>query len=132
MDMYVIDTHGLVWFMTLDTRLSNAAQKILEQAEADETQVLIPTIVLAECMYIAQKKRVEIGIEKILQRIEKWDEFSVASLDLTVFQMTIFYNLFQIINLKEKQGIANAKKQKSTRKGNDLLAYPQNSGKHLK
>lgn len=89
MEIYVVDTHGLVWFMTLDSRLSRSARKILEQAEEDETQVLIPTIVLAECVYIAQKKRVEVGIEKILQRITEGDGFSIVPFDLTVFQESL-------------------------------------------
>lgn len=86
MDTYVVDTHVLAWFVSEDNRLSPKAEQILRQAEAGEVQVLIPTLVLAELTHIAQKKRVTVTIEELLEKIERSDGFTIVSFDFPIFQ----------------------------------------------
>lgn len=86
MEIYVVDAHPLVWFITENTRLSEAAYRLLEQAELAEVQVLIPAIVLAEIAYIAQRKRVDVTVDELLQRIEDGDGFAVAPFDIAIFR----------------------------------------------
>jgi PIN domain nuclease of toxin-antitoxin system len=86
MDTYVVDTHALAWFVSEDKRLSPKAEQILSQAEAGEVQVLIPTLVLAELTHIAQKKRVAVTIEELLEKIERGDGFTIVSFDFSIFQ----------------------------------------------
>ncbi|MEC4812406.1 MAG: PIN domain-containing protein [Scytonema sp. PMC 1069.18] len=86
MDTYVVDTHALAWFVSEDKRLSPKAEQILSQAEAGEAQVLIPTLVLAELTHIAQKKRVAVTIEELLEKINKGDGFTIVSFDFSIFQ----------------------------------------------
>lgn len=86
MDTYVVDTHVLAWFIGEDKRLSPKAEQILSQAEAGEAQVLIPTLVLAELTHIAQKKRVAVTIEELLDKIERGDGFTIVSFDFPIFQ----------------------------------------------
>ncbi|MBE9167770.1 PIN domain-containing protein [Pleurocapsales cyanobacterium LEGE 06147] len=86
MDTYVVDTHALAWFVSEDKRLSPRATHILSQAEAGEVQVLIPTLVLAELTHIAQKKRVTVTIEKLLEKIDRGDGFTIVSFDFLIFQ----------------------------------------------
>ena len=66
LNFYVIDTHALAWLITKDKRLSLLAKQILNQAEAGEVQALIPTLVLAELDYIAQKKKVVVTLSELL------------------------------------------------------------------
>ncbi|MCU0548654.1 MAG: hypothetical protein MUC48_04830 [Leptolyngbya sp. Prado105] len=61
MEVFVIDTHALAWFFAEDSRLSSSIETLLTQAEATTTQILIPTLVLAELTLIAQKQRVPIS-----------------------------------------------------------------------
>ena len=86
MDTYVVDTHALAWFVSEDKRLSQKATQILSQAEAGEVQVLIPTLVLAELTHIAQKKRVAVTIEELMEKIARGDGFKIVSFDILIFQ----------------------------------------------
>ena len=85
-ETYVVDTHSLVWFIAEDDRLSERARHLLERAEDAEVQVLIPTIVLAEIMYIAQKKKVRITIDDVLELIEQGSGFAIVPFDFLIFR----------------------------------------------
>jgi predicted nucleic acid-binding protein len=86
MEVYTVDAHILVWFITDDARLSKRAKRILEKAEDAEVEVLIPTIVLAEITYIAQKKKVKVSIAEVLERIEQGDGFTIVPFDFAIFR----------------------------------------------
>jgi predicted nucleic acid-binding protein len=86
MDVYVVDTQALVWFIAEDPKLSAQPRTILEGAEEAEVEVLVPTIVLAEVAYIAQKKRVKVAIEEVLKRLEEGDGFAIVPFDLALFR----------------------------------------------
>ena len=86
MDKYVADTHSLIWFISEGDKLSKKAGRVLELAEESKVEVLIPTIVLAEITYIAQKKKVKISIDEVLERIQQGSGFAVVPFDLPVFQ----------------------------------------------
>lgn len=89
MDTYVVDTHSLIWFITENHTLSKKASQILEEAEKAEVEVLIPTIVLAEITYIAQKKKVKITVNEVLERIQEGDGFMVVPFDFPIFQIVL-------------------------------------------
>jgi PIN domain nuclease of toxin-antitoxin system len=54
---YVVDTHALIWYLTGDKKLSPQAKAIFEAAEANETILIIPAIVLAELYYANVKNK---------------------------------------------------------------------------
>jgi PIN domain nuclease of toxin-antitoxin system len=54
---YVADTHALVWYFTSDQRLGKIAYKAL-QASKEKNGILVPTIVLAELLYISKRERI--------------------------------------------------------------------------
>lgn len=86
METYVADAHSLIWFIAQDERLSKLAERVLDQAEQAEVQVLVPTIVLAEITYIAQKKKVNVAMDEVLRRIEEGDGFAVVPFDFAIFR----------------------------------------------
>lgn len=86
LNSYIVDTHALVWFISKDKKLSPLAKQVLNQAEAGEVQVLIPTLVLAELDYIAQKKRVAATLDELLGRIQEGTGFAIVPFDTEVFQ----------------------------------------------
>jgi predicted nucleic acid-binding protein len=51
---HVTDTHSIVWYFTDDPRLSRRALEAFEKTIKEGT-IIIPTVVLAEIMYIAGK-----------------------------------------------------------------------------
>jgi PIN domain nuclease of toxin-antitoxin system len=89
MKIYVVDTHALAWFFAQDSRLSSTIDNVLTQAENGETQILIPTLVLAELTLIAQKQRVPISMTTILGEIQQTSGFIIVDFDFAVFQRFI-------------------------------------------
>ncbi len=82
---FVTDTHSLVWYFTNDKRLSIKALSAFEESIISG-QIIVPTVVLAEIMFIAQRGRIEISFSETLSKIEAADNFDIAPLDLDVLK----------------------------------------------
>ncbi len=82
---YVTDTHSLVWYFTDDARLSIKALKAFEQT-TEEGIMIIPSIVLAEIMFIAKKGRITLTFEETLEKIEEYENFQIAPLDTDILK----------------------------------------------
>lgn len=89
MDSYLVDTHALAWFIAEDKRLSSLVESLLNQAQEGEVQILIPTLVLAELTHIAERGKLKVTIEEVLQRINQGDGFIVVAFDFPVLQMML-------------------------------------------
>lgn len=83
---YVTDTHALVWYFTGDKRLGAAAKKVFDEATAGDALVIIPTIVLAELLYIARGKRPGLTFQETLARIQGGSNYEIAALDLPILK----------------------------------------------
>lgn len=57
--LYILDTHTWVWQLFNPQKLSKTVHAVLEAADLNQTQILIPAVVLAEMSMIAQKQRVQ-------------------------------------------------------------------------
>ena len=58
MKRYVSDTQCLLWYMTQDRRLPKMARMAFQQAKEGATQILVPSIVLVEAVFLAERQRV--------------------------------------------------------------------------
>ncbi len=83
---YVTDTHSLVWYFTEDCRLSKNALKAFE-GTIKEGIIIIPTVVLAEIMFIAKKGRIPITFEEALKKIEEYENFDIAPMDVDILKV---------------------------------------------
>ena len=83
---YVADTHSLVWYFTDDQHLSKKALKSFEST-IKEGQIIVPTVVLAEILFIARKGRTPIDFTATVAKIEALDNFEIAVLDLDVVKI---------------------------------------------
>ncbi len=83
---YAVDTHSLVWYFTDDPRLSKQALDAFEQTK-QEGLIIIPTVVLAEVMFIARKGRITITFTETLKKIEGCENFTVAPLDIEILKV---------------------------------------------
>lgn len=83
---YVADTHSLVWYFTEDPRLSKKALDAFEQTKQKDL-IIIPTVVLAELMFISQKGRITITFSETLKKIEESENFNVAPLDIEILKV---------------------------------------------
>ena len=80
------DTHSLVWYFSDEGRLSEKALNAFEDT-FEEGIVIVPSIVLAEIMFIAKKGRISLGFEETLGKIEEQENFEVAALDSDVLKV---------------------------------------------
>jgi len=83
---YVTDTHSLVWYFTDDQRLSKKALKAFENT-IKSGQIIVPTVVLAEILFISKKGRVLISFEETLDKIVSLANFEIAPLDIEVLKV---------------------------------------------
>jgi predicted nucleic acid-binding protein len=58
MPRYVTDTHALIWHLQSSSRLSRNARTIFQQADAGQVTIIIPSIVLVELVYLAEKEHI--------------------------------------------------------------------------
>ena len=71
MSQYVTDTHALCWHLTEDPKLSAMAKKIFQDADSGVHQILIPSIVLIEMVYLAEKGRIsDSSLNQVLELID--------------------------------------------------------------
>lgn len=84
MSRYVIDTHALHWHLARDSRLSTTAKQVLADADGGLHQVLVPSIVLIEVIYLVEKGRLEARLaERLFALLQTArGSYTVATLDL--------------------------------------------------
>ncbi|MFO7651030.1 MAG: PIN domain-containing protein [bacterium] len=63
----VVDTHTLVWYLTDSPKLGRSAAEALEQSD---TELIIPTIVLAELKYLHQRRRIPLSLVLVRRMLE--------------------------------------------------------------
>ena len=83
---HVTDTHSIVWYFTDDPRLSRCALEVFEKT-IKEGAIIIPTVVLAEIIYIAGKGKITLTFDETLQKIDSYENFIVAALDLEILKV---------------------------------------------
>jgi len=83
---YVTDTHSILWYFTEDPRLSKRAFDVFE-GTVREGFIIIPAVVLAEIMFIAKKGRITLAFEETLKKIERYENFDLAPLDVDILKV---------------------------------------------
>lgn len=78
MTTYVVDTHALVWFLEKNSRLSDNAKTALTDAN---TQIILPTIVLTEVIFLYAKKKTSINLSAVLSQVANSSNCIVYPLD---------------------------------------------------
>ena len=84
---HVTDTHSIVWYFTDDPHLSRRALEVFEKT-IKEGAIIIPTVVLAEIMHIAGKGKITLTFDETLQKIDSYENFIVAALDLEILKVS--------------------------------------------
>ena len=83
---YVADTHPLVWYFTEDSNLSEKALEVFE-GTIKEGIIIVPAVVLAEIMFIAKKGKITLTFEETLNKIEEYENFYIAPLDIEILKV---------------------------------------------
>ena len=79
--MYVTDAHSFLWFLSKDDRLSKNALEIFRSCDKGKEIVIIPSIVLLECLYVCERKRINFEFREILLKIQRTFNYPIYPLD---------------------------------------------------
>ena len=77
-EFFVVDTHALVWHLEDSPKLGKAAARILRDRESE---LIIPTIVLAEARYLSAKNPPRVSWDEVLRFIASSAHASLFPLD---------------------------------------------------
>ncbi|MEW6447660.1 MAG: type II toxin-antitoxin system VapC family toxin [Bacillota bacterium] len=77
--LYVLDTHVLIWYFTGSRRLKQQLKELIDHVRSAGGRLLVPTIVLAEAMDIAEKGRVRFDFTEMYRLIKEEPEFEIVS-----------------------------------------------------
>lgn len=80
--LYIADTHSLLWHLYDLPQLTPAAQAAFSEVESGEAILLIPAIVLAEIIFTVERRRHDINVGEILDRVAVADNYQVLPFDL--------------------------------------------------
>lgn len=81
--IHVADTHALVWFLEGSGRLSAGARQAIQ---TPDTEIVIPSIVLAEIVYLFSRKRIGIDLTDVLHHVSRTENCTIYPLDETVVE----------------------------------------------
>ena len=103
--IYIIDTHPLVWYFEDSPRLSTAAKRAFVEIEQGSSLGVVPTIVLAEIMHLADRKRIPLSIGDTIARVQA-SSFGIVSLDHMVILLMV---PLKTLELHDRVIVATAK-----------------------
>ena len=88
-DIYVLDTHVLIWYFTGSRRLKMEIKEKIDETRSRGGRLLVPTIVLAEALAIAEKGKVEFDFEGLYHLTRKEEEFEIVSFSSEIFEEAV-------------------------------------------
>jgi len=83
--IYVLDTHVLIWYFIGSGRLHKELRKRIDKTRKEGGLLLVPTIVLAEALDIAEKGRVEFDFQEMYRLIKEEQEFEIVGFSFDIF-----------------------------------------------
>ena len=103
----VVDTHVLVWYFIGSKRLNKKLKDKIDAILNQGGRLLVPTIVLAEALDIAEKGRVEFDFTEMYRLIKEEPEFEIVGFGFEIFDETI--QIKDIIEIHDRIIAATAK-----------------------
>jgi PIN domain nuclease of toxin-antitoxin system len=88
-DLYVVDTHVLIWYFIGSERLHLAVREKIDETRDRNGRLLVPTVVLAEAFDIAEKGKVPFDFSTMHQLIREEPEFEIVSFSPEIFNTAI-------------------------------------------
>ncbi len=82
MKKFVLDTHALVWHLSLPKRLGKAAHRVMTQVDQGKAMALIPAIVAVELALLRETGRRVPGPPELQALIQAHPGFQILPMDL--------------------------------------------------
>ena len=94
-DEYVTDTMALI--LDLENRKSSqSVNETFDSADSGKTTIYIPTIVFAEILYLAEKRRISLNLHEVEKHIKNFQNYKEVPLSFEIIQ-----NAQQITDIPE-------------------------------
>lgn len=101
---HVVDTHGLIWFLTGNARLGQNARTALSDAGSE---LILPVTVLAEACWLVEKGRTAIpSVAALLAAVDADPRFTTVPLDRTIVERST--TLTTVGEMHDRQIVATA------------------------
>lgn len=104
---FLTDTHALLWYITNSHKISPKAKTLFDKCEKGECIIFIPSIVIAECLSIFDKKRVAFDFKALFDRIRRSENYAIISLDHKILLQMV--ETREVSELHDKIIVATAK-----------------------
>ncbi len=78
-DLYVLDTHVLIWYFIGSKRLRSALKDKIDETRNRNSRLLVPTIVLVEALDVAEKGKAQFDFSEMLRLIRQEGDFEIVS-----------------------------------------------------
>ena len=104
---YLTDTHALLWHFTDSPKISPKTKDLFNQCERGECIIFIPSIVIAECLSIFDKKKLDFNFKALFERIRKSANYVIMPLDHKILLQMI--ETREVPELHDKIIVATAK-----------------------
>jgi len=103
---YVVDTHALKWYLLGEPELGPGAAAALKLVELGEAQLLIPAIVLAELVYLSEKKNAKpLPLDRVAETVAS--SVNMLLLDLGLTQLSAFEKLDPSLEMHDRLILAD-------------------------
>ena len=102
--MYVCDTHA--WIYYLLNKLPPNLNSIFSSVEKGEDIILVPTIVLNECIHLVESRKISLTYKELFSRLEESSNFLIVPLD---FEITKLVPSVKLSELHDRIIVATAK-----------------------
>ena len=77
MNAAVTDTHAIIWYFSGNKRLPRKGRAFFEQAQIGQKQIVVPSIVLVETIFLMQRARVDEAIIQTLLSLPESPQNSI-------------------------------------------------------
>lgn len=83
---YLLDTNAIIRHFAQVSRLGVRAKEIIIQGEQDQHQLFVSIISLMEIMYLAEKNRIPLSLDEILNNINSKNCYSIVEFDVDILK----------------------------------------------
>ncbi len=81
---YLLDTVTLVRYLSNSGKLPRKVKAIIEKAERDECKFFISTVSFMEIMYLAEKNRIPVTLEEVIEKIKLSTIYEIVNLSAEI------------------------------------------------
>jgi PIN domain nuclease of toxin-antitoxin system len=93
---YVVDTHALIWYFTGSKRLSKDLREKIDEIRNEGERLIVPTIVLAEALYISERGRVKFDFPEMYRLLKDETEFEIVGFTREILEQAMSLRIPEI------------------------------------